>query len=160
MKRAPLLLAAATLALAGAALAGRGPCEAELDVCLKQMGRNLEAKGWVGIELDVEEEGPLRITRVVPESPAAAAGLAAGDRILALNGVTYAKADRPALKAAYKAMTPGNTITYTVDRGGRKLEIDVRLSQVPEHVRAQWIAQHLVEGHSKPHHAEAGKPGG
>ena len=37
-----------------------------------------------------------------------------GDVILALNGVAYAKANRAALKEAYKVMKPGNTITYTV----------------------------------------------
>ncbi len=155
MKPAPLLLIATTLLLAGAALAGHGPCKADLDDCLGQMGKNFKAKGWVGIELDVEEAGPLRITRVLPDSPAEAAGLAAGDRILALNGVAYAKADRAALKEAYKAMKPGNTITYTIDRGGRELKVDVDLGRLPEHVKAAWIAQHLVKGHSKPHPAES-----
>ena len=143
MKRASLLLTAAALALAGAALAGDGPCKAELDFCLTQMGEKLKTKGWVGIELDVEKAGPLRITRVIPGSPAEAAGLAAGDRILALDGVAYAEANRPALKEAYKAMTPGNTITYTIDRGGRTLEIDIALVAIPDHIRADWIARHI-----------------
>ena len=144
-----LLLACSALLIAGAAWAGHKPCDAELDDCLSQMTRKLGKKGWVGIELDRQDDGTLTITRVIPESPAAAAGLAAGDRILALNGVAYAGGDRAALKQAYKAMTPGSTITYSIDRGGKSLEIDILLAQLPDRIKAQWIAQHLVEGHSQ-----------
>ena len=149
MKRALLPLAAVTFLLSGAAHAGHGPCKAELDDCLSGMGKHLKAKGWVGIELDRHDDGTLGITRVVPASPAEAAGLRAGDRILALNGVSYATADRAAMKKAYSAMVPDNTITYTIDRGGKTLEVDVRLANLPEHIRAQWIAQHLIDGHSE-----------
>ena len=45
-------------------------------------------------------------------------------------------------------MVPGASITYSVDRGGSRLEVEVALVAIPEHVRAQWIAQHLVEGHA------------
>ena len=150
------LAACAALAIAGAALAGYKPCEAELDDCLSQMTRELgKKKGWVGIELDREDDGTLTITRVVPESPAEAAGLAVGDRILALNGIAYEvrrqnmDAALAALKKAYKAMVPENTITYTVDRAGEELEIDIRLARLPDRIKAQWIAKHLVEGHAQ-----------
>ncbi len=152
MKHSFILLSTLTvLLLAGVALAGHRPCDAELDDCLTQMTRELgEKKGWVGIELDREDDGTLTITRVLPESPAAAAGLAAGDRILELDGVAYAGADRAALKKAYQAMVPDNTITYTIDRGGKRLSIDVLLARLPDQIKAQWIAQHLAEGHSRP----------
>lgn len=149
MKRALLPFAAVTFLLSAAALAGHGPCKAELDDCLSGMGKQLKAKGWVGIELDRHDDGTLAITRVLPASPAEAAGLQAGDRILALNGVSYATDDRAAMKNAYAAMVPDNTITYTIDRGGKSLEVDVRLARLPEHIRAQWIALHLVDGHSR-----------
>ena len=150
MKRSCLILAAATLLFAVVALAGHRPCQGDLDDCLTQMTRKLDQKkGWVGIELDREDDGTLTITRVVPESPAEAAGLAAGDRILALNGVAYAGEDRAALKKAYQAMVPENTITYTIDRGGKRLSVDILLARLPDRIKAQWIAQHLLEGHSR-----------
>ncbi len=145
-----LLVTSLTLLLAGVTLAGNRPCDAELDDCVTQMTRELgKKKGWVGIELDHQEDGTLTITRVLPGSPAEAAGLAAGDRILALNGVAYAGGDRTALKKAYKAMVPESTITYTIDRGGEELEIDILLARLPDRIKAQWIAQHLIEGHAR-----------
>ncbi len=146
-----LLLACSALLLAGVAAAGHQPCGAELDDCLSQMTRELgKKKGWVGIELERRDDGTLTITRVIAESPAAAAGLVAGDRILALNGVAYAGGDRAALKKAYKTMAPESTITYTIDRGGERLSVDLLLARLPDRIKAQWIAQHLVEGHSRP----------
>ena len=151
MKRVFLIPAVAALLLCGAVLAGHQPCEAELDDCLTQMTKKFgEKKGWVGIELEHEEDGTLTITRVVPESPAERAGLRPGDRIVALNGVSYAGGDRAALKQAYRAMVPDNTITYTVERGGEQLSVDVLLVGLPDRIKAQWIARHLVEGHSAP----------
>ncbi len=158
MKRALLIPAATTLLFAGAvlfagaALAGRQPCDAELDDCLQQMTENVgkgKGKGWVGIELERGDDGSLTITRVVSESPAERAGLRPGDRILALDGVSYAGGDRAALKKAYKAMVPDNTITYTIDRGGQQLDVDILLASLPDRIKAQWIARHLVEGHSQ-----------
>ena len=145
------LLICGLLAAAGAAVAGNRPCDLELDDCLVRMSKNLgEKKGWVGIELEHEDDGTLTITRVAPESPAEAAGLAVGDRLLALDGVSYANGDRAALKAAYRAMVPGKTVTYTLDRGGQRLEVDVVLARLPDRVKAQWIAKHLIEAHSRP----------
>ena len=140
------------LLLAGVALAGSRPCDADLDDCLTQMSRELgNKKGWVGIELDREDDGTLTITRVISGSPAEAAGLAAGDRILALNGVAYVGGDRAALKKAYQSMKPEQTITYTIDRGGKELEIDILLARLPDRIKAQWTAKHLVEGHAQEH---------
>ncbi len=151
MTRALWISTTAMLLLAGTVLAGHQPCEAELDDCLGQMTKKLgQKKGWVGIELEHEDDGTLTITRVLEESPAERAGLRAGDRILALNGVSYAGADRAALKKAYQAMVPENTITYTIERGGQELPVDVLLAALPDRIKAQWIARHLVEGHSAP----------
>lgn len=152
-KRAPQgVMVCLALLFAGIALAGHRPCDAALDDCLTQMSRELgEKKGWVGIELDRQDDGTLTITRVLSGSPAEAAGLAAGDRILALNGVAYVGGDREALKKAYQAMVPENTITYTIDRGGEEVKVDILLAQLPDRVKAQWIAQHLAEGHVQEH---------
>ncbi len=130
--------------------AAHGHCDAELEVCFTKMAEKLKAKGWVGVELNRQQDGTLIITRVVPDSPAAAAGLKKSDRIVALNGVPYATQDTAALERAYKTMVPAKTITYTVDRQGRQLDLDIRLAHLPERIRAQWIAKHLLEAHSQP----------
>ena len=160
MKRVLLTFSIVTcLVTAGLVWAGQEPCEAGLDHCLTAMGKKLKAKGWVGVELEQEDDGTLVITRVIPDSPAAAAGLHSEDRILALNGVSYAGHDRQALKAAYAEMVPDNTITYTIDRGGKNLDVELDLINIPEPIRAQWIARHLVEGHSQQARHEPHAPG-
>ncbi|MCP3960462.1 MAG: PDZ domain-containing protein [bacterium] len=149
MKHVLLQIAILPILLAGVAVAGHGPCSAELDDCLSGMTKQFGTRGWVGIELDRQEDGTLLIERVVPDSPAQAAGIEPGDRITELNGVPYRNADRGALKEAYKAMVAGNTITYTIERAGDELRVEIRLAHLPDTLRAQWIAQHLLEGHSK-----------
>lgn len=157
MKRLFLTLWIVTnFAVAGLAWAGQEPCKAELEPCLTEMARKLKAKGWVGIELEHEDDGTLLVERVIPNSPAASAGLRPGDRILALNGVAYSDQNREALKAAYAAMVPENTITYSIERGGKTLDVEIVLGHIPESVRAQWIARHLVEAHAGPAHPEPG----
>lgn len=160
MRRSSFLLAAVPLLLfPGGLLAGHEPCDQPLEHCVTEMAKRIKAKGWVGIEIDYEEDGTLTVTRVIPDSPAEAAGLEVGDRILAMNGISYATADRATLKQAYKAKKPGHTITYSVRRGERKIEVPVKLAHVPEHVMAQWVGQHLLYGHGQEARAEpADKP--
>jgi len=146
-----LLAAAVTLLATGTALAGEGKkCEQPLDVCLAEMAEHLQNKGWVGIEIDRQEDGTLLVTRVFPDSPAERSELRKGDLILALNGVSYATASRDEMAAAYKKKEPGSTITYTVRRGDEELEVPITLAKVPEPVMAKWIAQHLLHEHGQP----------
>lgn len=148
MRRSLFLIALTSLLLAGSALAGHEPCTASVELCVTEMAKKIKAKGWVGIEIDYQEDRSLKVTRVIPSSPAAASGLEVGDRIIAFNGIAYATADRDAMKKAYSAKKPGNTITYTVRRGERMLEIEIVLAEVPQHILAQWIGQHLLASHA------------
>ena len=43
----------------------------------------MKSRGWVGLELDQTEDGAYKIELVVDESPAEAAGFAAGDKLQA-----------------------------------------------------------------------------
>lgn len=71
--------------------------------------------GQLGIE-----DLPTRVTAVAPDSPAAAAGFQAGDIIQKADAAIIK--DFPQL-AAYVATRVGKPITFTVDRGGRILEL-------------------------------------
>lgn len=137
---------AAALAVPLAAGEKGKKCEMDTQACLAKMAAALKDRGWVGIEMD-DGSGRLTLTRVVPGSPAEAAGLRAGDVLVALNGVAFGKENEAKVKAAYKAMTPGAKITYTVQREGKDREVEVALGKLPPEVMAQWVGAHMLEGH-------------
>lgn len=65
------------------------------------------------------------ITTVVPGSPAATAGLAAGDKLVALNGVSMQNHTEA---VTYIRAHPGEQATITVNRDGRIFETKARLA--------------------------------
>jgi membrane-associated protease RseP (regulator of RpoE activity) len=69
---------------------------------------------WAGIRGfgEVDPASLPIITSVSPDSPAAVAGLVAGDQIVAVDGVRVTRVDE--VLAAIKAKAPGDTIVFTV----------------------------------------------
>ncbi len=78
----------------------------------------------LGLRLYRPELSPV-IGKVVPGSVAARAGLASGDRIVAVNGESVPSWE--ALVAKVRG-SPGRTLVLDIDRGGRSLRVDL----VPE----------------------------
>ena len=81
-----------------------------------------EGAGWTGLALEDPPDGSrgAAIHWAEPDSPAAAAGLGAGDRLLAVAGRT---GDREALAARLRKVRAGEPVTLTVLRGDRVLEL-------------------------------------
>jgi S1-C subfamily serine protease len=81
-----------------------------------------ESRGWLGISLDWAggESGPVTVEGVVPESPAARAGVARGDTVLRLDGAT-------ANAEAVRRLNPaaGDTVRLRLRRDGREREVRV-----------------------------------
>ena len=77
---------------------------------------------WVGLERRVGLSDPPVVSYVAADSPAGAAGVRAGDRILALGGDPVADW-RAVLE--YIAVRPDREVVFTVDRGGAPQEIPV-----------------------------------
>ena len=148
MKRlAGVLAVVIVVVMAMPAVAGEGSkCTASTQDCLNHMAKNLENRGWVGLELD-DQGGvdKMMVTKVVPNSPASKAGFEKGDILVAVNGVAFSEANEKKLKDVKYSMKPGADFSYTVARHGSKVNLDVTLGQIPEDVRAQWIGNHMMD---------------
>ena len=140
-----ILLSALFLMLAVPASAGSGEkCSASTQVCLNHWSEMKNA-AWVGLEYDMSTEGMMMVKAVTPDSPAAAAGFQVGDVMLALNGARMA--DKEAVKKAKGAWTPGQSVTYTVQRAGAEKQIAVTLAKTPDAVFASMVGRHMLENH-------------
>ena len=148
MKRALFVVAVVMImVMAGPAMAGEGgKCSASTQDCLNHMAKNLNNRGWVGIEMDDKGGvGMMVITKVIDGSPAEKAGFKVGDALVAVNGVEFSEENDKELKNIQYAMSPGADFTYTVSRKGSKVDLDVELGQLPDNVKAQWVGMHMME---------------
>ena len=75
------------------------------------------AKPWVGVAMGTAQGG-VRVTRVLPTSPAHKAGFRKGDLITFVNGIQVL-APRSVLRITGKASV-GQALSFKVSRGGRE----------------------------------------
>jgi S1-C subfamily serine protease len=128
------------------ASAGKGHhCKADPSTYLAKMAAKMEKAPWLGVELDKSEKGHYRVSRVVADSPAEAAGFKEGDVLLALNGVAFS--DKEQLKKVKHSLSIGDQVTYVVKRDGGKVELSATLAKAPKAVVAQWVGEHMLESH-------------
>jgi thiol-disulfide isomerase/thioredoxin len=97
---------------------------------------------WLGVQIgeDSDADRGALIDRVVPESPAARAGLRRGDRIESIDGATIAGLST--LRRALADASPGSRISLTLQRDGERRELAVTLSAKP--ARRALLKQQLV----------------
>ena len=148
MKKLVGLFVAIAIAVTLPVLAGDYKCTESTQACLDKMAEKYADRGWVGIEMDHDEEtGLMTVSSVVADSPAQRAGFKTGDELVALNGMRFDdEAQQAKMKEAYAAeMVPGNKVTYTVERSGHDRNLDVTLAKVPEQVLAAWIGGHMLD---------------
>jgi C-terminal processing protease CtpA/Prc len=162
---AAALSLAAWGAIAGSSSDSAYKCPLDTQTCLNQMTAELKGRGWVGIEIDMDEKTGLNtIHRVVPGSPAEAAGFKAGDVLVAVNGISLRRESDSAKEKARiekveqnrQGMTPGKVFEYGVLRGGKEIKVKVTLAALPSDVMAQMIGMHMME-HAQPPDAAAKK---
>lgn len=127
----------------------KGDCPDGVEDCLTKRIAEYKARGWFGIETEKVGDGyHAKVAKVIPGSPAEAAGLKAGDVLVALNGVELAEENKKALKEIKYGLKPGSQATYTVQRDGAKKQIAVTLGEVPTEVMAAWIGYHMLDDHA------------
>jgi membrane-associated protease RseP (regulator of RpoE activity) len=87
---------------------------------------------------DVEPEGGVLVLEVVEDSPAASAGLRAGDVIVEFDGEPV-RAPKELVRMV-RAQDPGSTVTLTMVRRGRERTIEATLAHSPMIERLRHLA--------------------
>ena len=97
----------------------------------EQAGGDRREEGFLGVALDDRTDGGLGalIREVSPDSPAEAAGLAAGDIVIAVDGATIEGV--AGLIAAIRDLEPGDTTVITVRRDGVETDVTAVLAARP-----------------------------
>jgi C-terminal processing protease CtpA/Prc len=147
MRSILLAALAGALVFTGAALAGEGKCKYSTQECLDYMASRLKDSGWVGVELEGDDEkyGPMKVVKVVPDSPAEAAGIQPGDVLVAMNGVALQEGNQEKVQAVREELKPGSSVVWTMHRGDEKREVSITLGAMPADVLARYIGQHMLE---------------
>jgi len=150
-----LIATAMVASVVASVFAGGHECQISAEECAKQLRAKFEKTTWLGIEKEKTPDGAVRVSAVTPGSPAAAAGFAVGDLLVAVNGVALAESDTEVWKKVKVAMEPGRRIDYAVSRNGVPLTLSATLATPPEAVIDGWIKEHIAKEHS--HRAAASK---
>ncbi|MGD0651355.1 MAG: trypsin-like peptidase domain-containing protein [Verrucomicrobiia bacterium] len=87
------------------------------------------ARLWLGLQLK-REAGKILITDVQADSPAAKAGLAARDKVVAVDDSPYA--DVLPLLRHFLRKKAGDAVRFAVDRGGKLRNFEVKLAALPK----------------------------
>ena len=129
--------------VAASAVAGDSKeCSVPVQDCLNTMVTKLKATGFIGVELDVDEATQvLKVSKVVPGSPAEGAGIRVGDELYALNGIRFAKENEAAIE---KVKLPGKEVTCTIKRDGADRSFKVTLVPMPADLMAKYIGEHML----------------
>jgi predicted metalloprotease with PDZ domain len=110
---------------------------------------------WLGVATTEDDRG-VTLAAALRDGPAWQAGITGGDRLVAINGQTVARGKLDMVLRAHEA---GDTVTLTVSRGPRVLDLDVtladpqrsrRLTPVSDPTAEQQATFHRWTGHDLP----------
>ena len=123
---------------------GKRSCPGKLEECVEYLANKMKSSGWVGVELEIDEEkGTFTVTKVLESSPAEAAGIKTGDLLMTVNGSPIAEFSKKMLAGKSDCWKPGNSVTYTIKRDDVDRTIRLILAPMPAEVLARYIGEHI-----------------
>jgi C-terminal processing protease CtpA/Prc len=140
-------LAALALAVTLAAAGAHAKCTRSPEECAAQTRELYQTRGWMGVELEGNEDGSLRVTTVVPDGPAERSGIKAGDILVTLNGRSLAPDTSESALTKGDDWKIGGVLTVGARRGTESVTFRVTLRKIPESLLAQIIETHTREYH-------------
>jgi len=145
--RGALFMAVLALAVTGLIAGEHAKCTKSAEECAAHMKEMYQTRGWMGVEMDPNEDGSLRVISVLPGSPADKAGLKADDAVVSVNGVTLKKETMEKVMMSDDGWKIWNTLSLGVKRGETVSTMKLTLEKVPEAVLAGMIERHTKEAH-------------
>jgi C-terminal processing protease CtpA/Prc len=144
MKRTFLLIGLAVLLAAAPAICGEHKkCTASAQDCLDHMVAKLTQRGLIGVDGDWDDEAKgYVIEEFMEESNAPAAGIEAGDMLVAINGIPLS--DKDATEADVPNRKPGDEVAITILREGVKHEMKLVMIAMTEEVIAEKVGHHML----------------
>jgi len=145
--RGVVTLGVLALAITAVVAGEHRTCTKSVGECAAHMKQMYQTRGWMGVELEQNEDGSLRITAVVGGSPAEKAGIKVDDTLVSVNGVTLSKDTTEPAMMKDDDWKIGGVVNLGVRRGGETSTIRVRLEKIPETLHARIIETHAKEYH-------------
>ncbi len=149
------LLASISLAV----VAGEGhayKCDASMEECAAAFKKWAETETYSGIYVEGLFSGEkVTISEVAEGSPAAEAGVMAGDVLVAINGHGVAAMTKDKWKEMKAEIQAGDAVWYKIARNGEYEKLKVTVTAFPMDLAAQKLGYHLMKAHMSPDTATA-----
>ena len=87
-------------------------------------------RGWLGVGIDLDEEGRVVVTSIDRQSPAELAKLREDDVIVRIDDREVTGTEM--LASEIRKRRPGRDVTLKVERDGKPLDVKVKLGELPE----------------------------
>ena len=107
----------------------------------------ISGRRYLGVTVEQREEG-LVVKSVQPKSPALRAGLANGDRLIAINGRSLRTASPREFKQIIADARETGRLFIIISRDGAHRPLEARLEPYSKEQVAKIVAAHLSQSHT------------
>jgi len=123
-------------------------CSSSAQECEREIRQMLSGRRYLGVQI-IDGNPGIIIKAVNDDGPAAHVDIAAGDRILAVNGRSMMQSNVRDFKAIIAEVKDTGGLLYMIlQRGRLNKRVEVRLEPYPKAQVDKIVAAHLAQSHS------------